>query len=162
MPETLRPHILVVDDDPQIRALLDEYLTENELRVSAVSNSAQMTEILAAETIDLVVLDLRLAGEDGMAIARTLRDQSSVPIVMLTAVRDGGRSCHGSSTWRRRLPDQTVQPPQNCSRAFAQCSGGQRCRARASAPTGTACLSVRRLRAQLENAASEARPHTFR
>ena len=88
MAETFQPHILVVDDDPQIRALLDEYLTENELRVSAVSNGAQMTEILAAETIDLVVLDLRLAGEDGMAIARTIRGESAIPIVMLTGVRD--------------------------------------------------------------------------
>jgi two-component system, OmpR family, response regulator len=88
VPGTVHPHILVVDDDPQIRSLLNEYLAENELRVSAASNGAQMSEILAEETIDLVVLDLRLAGEDGMAIARTLREQSSVPIVMLTAVRD--------------------------------------------------------------------------
>ena len=73
MPEIIQPHILVVDDDPQIRALLEEYLTENSLRVSAVSSGKQMSEILADEAIDLVVLDLRLAGEDGMAIARTLR-----------------------------------------------------------------------------------------
>jgi DNA-binding response OmpR family regulator len=47
-----------------------------------------MQQILAAEAIDLVVLDLRLAGEDGMAIARSLRDQSAIPIVMLTGVRE--------------------------------------------------------------------------
>jgi two-component system OmpR family response regulator len=88
MPEIIQPHILVVDDDPQIRALLEEYLTENSLRVSAVSSGKQMAETLAAEAIDLVILDLRLAGEDGMAIARTLRDQSAIPIVMLTGVRE--------------------------------------------------------------------------
>jgi DNA-binding response OmpR family regulator len=88
MPEIIQPHILVVDDDPQIRALLEEYLTENSLRVSAVSSGKQMSEILADEAIDLVVLDLRLAGEDGMAIMRTLRDQSAIPIVMLTGVRE--------------------------------------------------------------------------
>src|ERR1700722_8786991 len=88
MPEIVQPHILVVDDDPQIRALLEEYLTENSLRVSAAANGKQMSAILADEAIDLVVLDLRLAGEDGMAIVRTLRDQSAIPIVMLTGVRD--------------------------------------------------------------------------
>jgi two-component system OmpR family response regulator len=88
MSETIKPHILVVDDDPQIRELLEEYLTENALRVSVVSSGQQMAKILADEAIDLVVLDLRLAGEDGMAIARTLREQSAIPIVMLTGVRD--------------------------------------------------------------------------
>jgi DNA-binding response OmpR family regulator len=88
MPETVQPHILVVDDDPQIRELLTEYLAENALRVSVAANSARMTEILGDEAIDLVVLDLRLAGEDGMTIARTLRDRSAIPIVMLTGVRD--------------------------------------------------------------------------
>jgi two-component system OmpR family response regulator len=88
MADTIQPHILVVDDDPQIRELLEEYLTENALRVSVVASGQQMTKILADETIDLVVLDLRLAGEDGMAIARTLREQSAIPIVMLTGVRD--------------------------------------------------------------------------
>jgi two-component system OmpR family response regulator len=88
MAATIQPHILVVDDDPQIRELLEEYLTENALRVSVVASGQQMAKILADETIDLVVLDLRLAGEDGMAIARTLREQSAIPIVMLTGVRD--------------------------------------------------------------------------
>jgi two-component system, OmpR family, response regulator len=81
-------HILVVDDDPQIRSMLHDYLTENGMRVSGAANSVEMTRSLAEETIDLVVLDLRLGGEDGMAIARMLRSQYTVPIVMLTGVRD--------------------------------------------------------------------------
>jgi DNA-binding response OmpR family regulator len=88
MSEVIQPHILVIDDDPQIRALLQEYLSENGLRVSAASTGKQMLQILADEPIDLIILDLRLAGEDGMAIARSLRDQSAIPIVMLTGVRD--------------------------------------------------------------------------
>jgi DNA-binding response OmpR family regulator len=88
MSETVQPHILVVDDDPQIRDLLKEYLTENSLRVSVASSGGQMSQILADEAIDLVVLDLRLAGEDGMAIARALRESSAIPIIMLTGVRD--------------------------------------------------------------------------
>jgi DNA-binding response OmpR family regulator len=88
MSETIQSHILVVDDDPQIRAALQEYLAINALRVSVASNSKQMTAILADEAIDLVVLDLRLAGEDGMTIARSLREESAIPIVMLTGVQD--------------------------------------------------------------------------
>jgi DNA-binding response OmpR family regulator len=88
MPETLNSHILVIDDDPQIRALLQEYLAENGLRVSIASSSDEMSRILNEEAIDLIVLDLRLGREDGMAIARTLREQSAIPIVMLTGVRD--------------------------------------------------------------------------
>jgi len=88
MPDTIRAHILVVDDDRQIRDLLQEYLTENELRVSLSSSGEQMAAILENEAIDLVILDLRLAGEDGMAIARTLREKSAIPIIMLTGVRD--------------------------------------------------------------------------
>jgi DNA-binding response OmpR family regulator len=88
MPETLHSHILVTDDDPEIRALLEEYLVENGLRVSVAASGEEMSKVLNAEAIDLIVLDLRLAGEDGMAIARSLRDESSIPIVMLTGVRD--------------------------------------------------------------------------
>src|SRR5260370_21097507 len=88
MSESVAPPILVVDDDPQIRELLEEYLGASAVRVSAAASGKQMLQILADEAIDLVVLDLRLAGEDGMAIARSLRDQSAIPIVMLTGVRD--------------------------------------------------------------------------
>jgi two-component system, OmpR family, response regulator len=88
MPESIPPHILVVDDDPQIRALLEEYLAESGLRVSAAATGKEMQQILTDEAVDLIVLDLRLAGEDGMAIARSLRGESAIPIVMLTGVRD--------------------------------------------------------------------------
>jgi two-component system, OmpR family, response regulator len=88
MSDTIQPHILVVDDDPQIRVLLEDYLTSNELRVTVAANGQQMSSTLAEEAVDLVILDLRLAGEDGMAIARSLRDQSAIPIVMLTGVKD--------------------------------------------------------------------------
>src|SRR6202023_221108 len=88
MPENIQPHILVVDDDPQIRDLLQEYLTQNELRVSVTSTGREMSTLLADHAIDLVVLDLRLAGEDGMALARKLREESAIPVIILTGVRD--------------------------------------------------------------------------
>ncbi|MHB8817254.1 MAG: response regulator [Steroidobacteraceae bacterium] len=84
----MQPHILVVDDDPQIRDLLQEYLTQNELRVTVTSTGKEMSAALTEHAIDLVVLDLRLAGEDGMTLARKLREESAIPVIMLTGVRD--------------------------------------------------------------------------
>nr|WP_127996432.1 response regulator [Piscinibacter defluvii] len=78
------PHVVAVDDDAAIRALLVDYLSGNELRVSAVASGRELSELLARETVDLVVLDVRLPGEDGMQIARRLREGSAIPILMLT------------------------------------------------------------------------------
>src|ERR1700687_3169574 len=88
MPETIQPHILVVDDDPQIRDLLKDYLAQNELRVSVSSNGKEMSATLTEHAIDLVVLDPRLAGEDGMTLARKLREEAAIPVIMFTGVRD--------------------------------------------------------------------------
>jgi DNA-binding response OmpR family regulator len=88
MVETIQPHILIVDDDPEIRTLLTDYFTENELRVSTADSGAEMSAILRESAIDLIVLDLRLAGESGMNIARKLRAESAIPIIMLTGVRE--------------------------------------------------------------------------
>jgi DNA-binding response OmpR family regulator len=82
--QAARPHVLVVDDDPAIRELMTDYLGENELRVSAVADGKGMQAVLAEQVVDLIVLDLKLRGEDGMALARKLRDDSEIPIVMLT------------------------------------------------------------------------------
>ncbi|KQP22465.1 response regulator [Pseudorhodoferax sp. Leaf267] len=77
-------HILVVDDDPALRALLLEYLGDNEMRVTAVDSGEAMLAAFDREAIDLVVLDLRLPGEDGLTLARQLRERANVPIVLLT------------------------------------------------------------------------------
>ncbi len=76
--------MLALDDDPSIRALVSDYLTGNELRVTAVASGHELAAVMAREAIDLVVLDLRLQGEDGMQIARRLREESAIPILMLT------------------------------------------------------------------------------
>ena len=82
------PHVLVLDDDADIRGIVSEYLGENGLRVTAVANGNEFASHLARETIDLVIVDLRLPGESGMQIARKLREDSDIPIVMLTGLTE--------------------------------------------------------------------------
>ena len=81
-------HILVVDDDPALRELLDAYLSENDFRVSVAEGGAKMAEILKNEVVDLVILDLRLRGEDGMHLARELRATSSIPVIIVSGKQD--------------------------------------------------------------------------
>jgi DNA-binding response OmpR family regulator len=80
----LQAHVLALDDDAAVRQMVAEYLGQNDIRVTAVANGAELTAAMARDTVDLVILDLRLHGEDGMTIARRLREESAIPILMLT------------------------------------------------------------------------------
>jgi DNA-binding response OmpR family regulator len=84
----LEAHILVVDDDPAIRNLVREYLAQHDFSVSTADSGAQMDKVIGAEMVDLVVLDLMLPDEDGMAIARRLREKLDLPIIILTGRTD--------------------------------------------------------------------------
>jgi len=77
-------HILVVDDQPEICDLVHEYLTDEGFRVSTAYDGDSMREAIARDAIDLVILDLILPGEDGLQLARELRGQSDIGIIMLT------------------------------------------------------------------------------
>lgn len=81
-------HILVVDDDVEIRSLLADYLRQNGYRTTTVADGVAMRKLMAREQIDLLVLDIMLRGEDGLALCRSVRQYSDVPIVMLTARGD--------------------------------------------------------------------------
>ena len=78
-------HILIVDDDAEIRSLLSQYLAKNGLRVTAAADGRAMWRALDAGGIDLIVLDLMLPGDDGLTLCRNLRAKSDVPVIMLTA-----------------------------------------------------------------------------
>ena len=86
MSEPAQPHVLVVDDDREIRDLLSRFLTKHGMRVTAARDGVEMMKALAERGIDLVVLDLMLPGEDGLALCRRLRGQSGLPVIMLTAM----------------------------------------------------------------------------
>ncbi|MDM0001027.1 response regulator [Variovorax sp. J22P240] len=82
------PHVLVVDDDPSIRQMLVDFLGDYDFKVSAVASGAAMREALNLSAVDLLVLDVRLPDEDGIQIARRLREQSDLAIIVITGRRD--------------------------------------------------------------------------
>lgn len=81
-------HILVVDDDPEIRQLLRQYLEKNGCRVTTVGDGNGMWMALEQARVDLIVLDLMLPGVDGLDLCRDLRARSKLPVIMLTARGD--------------------------------------------------------------------------
>ena len=78
-------HILVVDDDQGIRELLCEFLQQHGFEVHAAKNGEQMRANLKSHPIDLIILDIMMPGEDGMTLCKSVRQNSQVPIIMLTA-----------------------------------------------------------------------------
>jgi two-component system, OmpR family, response regulator len=77
-------HILVVDDQQEICDLVREYLSDEGFRVSTANDGTGMRDVVGRESVDLVILDLVLRGEDGLQLARELRSKSDIGIIMLT------------------------------------------------------------------------------
>ena len=80
-----QPHILLVDDERDIRDPLAAYLTRNEMRVTKAENAAAARAVLAVHGIDLVLLDIMMPGEDGIQLAGFIRATSTIPVILLTA-----------------------------------------------------------------------------
>ena len=81
-------HVLIVDDEPRTRNMLRRYLVEEGFKVSDAGDGAGMRAVLAREVIHLVLLDLMIPGEDGLCLARYIRQHSQIPIIMLTGKGD--------------------------------------------------------------------------
>ena len=82
------PHILVVDDDRRLRDLLRKYLADNGFRVTTAENAAAARARLAGLAFDMIVLDVMMPGESGLELTESLRRDSGVPILLLTAMGD--------------------------------------------------------------------------
>lgn len=94
-PADTAPHLLVVDDDRRIRDLLAGYLRENGFRVTVSADSEEARKALRGLAFDLIILDIMMPGESGLSLAQTLRAESDVPILMLTARSEPEHRVHG-------------------------------------------------------------------
>jgi DNA-binding response OmpR family regulator len=143
----LTAHILAVDDDPSVRKMIADYLGDNEMRVTTLVSGREIAETMQREAIDLVVLDLRLPGEDGMEIARRLRAESHVPIIMLTGRKDEADRVMGLELGADNYLTKPFSPRELLARIRAllrrarPADGGRR-------PAEGPRLPLRRLRAQ--------------
>ncbi len=81
-------HILIVDDDREIRTLLGDYLQKNGFKVTTVADGQGMQSALDSDNVSLIVLDLMLPGEDGLVLCRNIRAKSEIPVLILTAKGD--------------------------------------------------------------------------
>lgn len=81
-------HVLIVDDDHLLRAMLSEYLKAEHFRVSVAGDEATMQEVIARSPVDLILLDLVMPGKDGLTLLRQLRHRLDVPVIMLTSRDD--------------------------------------------------------------------------
>lgn len=85
---TLNYHILIVDDERDITAPLATYLNKHGYKTSIADNGEALDKVLLRESIDLIVLDIMMPGEDGLSICRRLQDKKHIPIILLTALTD--------------------------------------------------------------------------
>ena len=88
LPAPDEPHLLVVDDDERLRALLQRYLSSNGYRVSAAPGAPEARALMKSMEFDLLILDVMMPGESGLELTRSVRQESAVPILMLTARGD--------------------------------------------------------------------------
>lgn len=102
-----QPHILVVDDDAKLRALLGRFLSENGYLTATAASAAEARSKLASVEFDLIVLDLMMPGEHGLDFAADLRRTSSIPVLMLTAMGEIGDRIAGLE---RGADDYLVKP----------------------------------------------------
>ena len=98
-PQTIYPpHILVVDDDTRIRNLLKKYLGDNGYMVTTAADAAEARRHLTALQFDLLVVDVMMPGENGLSLTRGIRETSTVPILMLTAMGESADRINGLET----------------------------------------------------------------
>ena len=93
--DSAEPHLLVIDDDARLRDLLRRYLVDQGFRVTTAGDAGEARAKLAALAFDLVVLDVMMPGEDGFSLTRSLRAESRIPILLLTAMAEAEDRING-------------------------------------------------------------------
>jgi two-component system OmpR family response regulator len=112
------PHILLIEDDTQIRDLLASYLATNDMNVTSAGDGNEADQYLATSKVDLIVLDRMLPGEDGIQICRRLRS-ADIPIIMLTALTTEDERVRGLDTGADDYVGKPFSPRELVSRIRA-------------------------------------------
>ncbi len=110
------PHVLVVDDDQELRNLLSHYLRKHGLRVDVAADGREMRRILGVTNIDLVILDRVMPGEEGLTLCRELRETNRIPIILLTLLGSDADRIRGLEMGA----DDYVQKPFNPQELLAR------------------------------------------
>lgn len=96
--ESSKPHILVIDDDTRLRSLLQRFLRENDFLASAAKGAQDARKMLEQYRFDLLVVDIMMPGESGLAFLSKLRQEDNVPVILLTAMGEAGDRINGLET----------------------------------------------------------------
>jgi two-component system phosphate regulon response regulator OmpR len=126
-------HIAVVDDDPDVRATVAEYLRRNGYSVSEAEGAGKLREVMASRPVDLAILDINMPGEDGLSLARELRALGRAGIIMLTARNDDVDKIVGLEVGA----DDYVTKPYNSRELLARVKAVLRRAQQAEAPAAT-------------------------
>ena len=119
----LDPHLLVVDDDERIRSLLKKFLMRNGFLVSTARDAAHARRVLAGLEFDLIVLDVMMPGEDGMALTRALRETLQTPILLLTAKGETDNRIEGLRPGRMTTCPSPLSQKNCCCASTPSCGG---------------------------------------
>jgi DNA-binding response OmpR family regulator len=134
-------HILAIDDDPGVLQLITDYLGDNEIRVTTMPNGSEVSNFLERTLIDLIIVDIKLPGEDGLQITRRVRGTSNVPIIMLTGRTDEADRVMGLELGADDYLTKPFSPRELLARVRALLR-----RARALDPVGTGLARARAFR----------------
>ena len=104
----LRARIAVVEDEPDLRDAVAEYLNANGFEVATAADAQEMRAMVAEQPFDLAILDIAMPGEDGLSLGRWLRSKMPVGLIFATAVGRGNRPHRRARTRRRRLRRETL------------------------------------------------------
>lgn len=136
------PHILIVDDNREIRDLLARFLRKHSMRVTPAADAADAKRVLKTSAIDLIVLDIMMPGEDGLAFTRHVRETADMPIILLTALTEETDRIVGLELGADDYVTKPFNPRELAPASRPCCAGRIAFRLRASRSWARSCVSA--------------------
>ena len=134
-------HVLAIDDDPGVRQLISDYLGEHDIQVTMLPDGKSVQEALERSVFDLVIVDIKMPGENGLRVTQRIREDSNIPIIMLTGLADEADRVMGLELGADDYLTKPFSPRELLARVRALLR-----RSRALDPVGTGLARVRAFR----------------